>query len=476
MQNFSFELVEGLNCISIPLELEDDNALWTNILSGIAFNSIKTLVDGEWKSYIRGRNSELNDFTQVELDKGYLVDVIRLGSFPQLLNPLPSTLQQKKLELNDSVYVDIHESLRSVPVRREGNLWLLLESADASSTALDYLTFTTDRDINIYLGYDSTATTLPYWLNNWDATLDQIITENHSYNLFRHTLSAGSFFSIPGNNMGGGDASQMYVVFVEENIFPISVNAPMFYQIAEFDEGVLSYLDRLYMITDLPEEVEGIDWIRTKYEDYTNTSGSYLDFNINSEGTVYVAYPEETCPIPAWLNSFMLMNEVLVTNAMTYRLYKKTFPAGNIVLGGASARTPEDEDDLVGLGPFATPNANYLVGIKKIGLASTTVTVEGFEPYDMITDIPIAGKLKGGLSLIGFPKGMGGTRSIAENLEARNLQYEQIMRLRKGVWEAYIPSRSEILNWTPADLDRGLGYMIKSAIDKDQILEIKYDT
>jgi hypothetical protein len=74
-----------------------------------------------------------------------------------------------------------------------------------------------------------------------------------------------------------------------------------------------------------------------------------------------------------------------------------------------------------------------------------------------------------------MPKSATSDMSIANVLDARGLQYNNVWRLNRGLWESYVPTRDAILNWSPADFERGQGYLIVSSIDEDQTLEIEYE-
>lgn len=465
MAVFDLVLNEGFNAISVPLVMDTDDAKWSNILQGVAVNAVRTLTGGEWQDYIRGRDTNLNDFDSVDYKKGYIIDVVRVGATPVLTSALPNTLEQQLVDYNDSVYENKSAPLTSIPLLHTGALWLLTTTTDYTNTDASFITFSVDRAINLYVAYDASATTIPTWLDDYEDTEEQIVADDVTYNIYRLPDATGSI-SIPGNRNGGGDADNMYLVFVEENLFPIEVTSPVDNQITLLNEGKTFYLDRLYIVLDLPEEVEGIDWIRVNNDEYTNSSLSYFQAEIEDEGYVYVAYPDAGCPVPEWLEAFDELDVELETSALTYKLFRNWYDAGTVTLGGASAPTSA--------GPNATPGANYLVGIKKIGPASVTISLEGEEPSGII-ELPITGTTKGGISLIGFPKSNTGEASVAQNIDARGLQYSQLMRLRKGVWDSYVPTRNEDLNWNPADLERGLGYIVRSSTEEDQVLEIDYD-
>lgn len=466
MALFDLELSEGLNAVSIPLIFDEDSGKWANILQGVAFNSVRTLVDGEWQDFLRGRPSDLNDFDSVDFRNGYLIDVVRVGNIPDIGLLTPAANETAQNDYGSSVYNDEEVPLFSLPIRHAGALWIRTTNADATNSDASYLTFTVDRAVNLFVCYDASATTTPSWLDSWDDTGETVTAGSNTYSIFRLPTDTGSV-DLPGNQNGGGDASNMYLVFMEENPYPLTVNLPVDHEIALLDEGKTFYLDRLYIITDLPEEVEGIDWVRTNNDEYTDSSSNYFQMEIEDEGYIYVAYPEDGCPVPTWLQDFDLLDERVETSALTFKLYRKWYDVGTVTLGGASAITAD--------GGNASPGANYIVGAKKIGVQSVTISLEGEEPSG-ITPLSVVGRDKGGVSLIGFPKSTVGETGIAENIDARGIQYENLMRLRKGTWDSHVPNRDEVLNWAPPDLERGLGYFIRSTVAEDQVLEIDYDS
>lgn len=473
MATFDLVLYEGQNAISIPLQLSEDDAKWTSILTGIAFNSVRTVVDGQWKDFIRGRTSDLNDFDSAEPTKGYIVDILRVGTTPDITGLLPNTTELASLDIGSEPYQTGDEILKEFPLRVQSSLWVKTVPADATDTSSSYITFQTDRNINVYVAYQADATK-PTWLDGWEELEDTVETTSYSFSLYRKIFVPGSV-SIPGNQYGGGDADQMYLVALNENTYPITVSTPTSYQIAKLEEGKKFFTDRSFYLTDVPEFVDKkLEWIKLPQDDVLNSSDSYMSFEIPDEADVYVAYDATVDQPPQWLDDFDALNSYITTSVGQFRLFKRYYAAGTVLLGGPSAATPPDPDTPLIPGPNASPTYNYVVIVQNLNPPSVVVTVEGTEPNG-INVIPLVGTAKGSLNLIGFPKAEDADMTIAGNIDARIGTYTQLLRLNKGIWESTVPGRDALLNWYPAELQRGLGYLLITSKTEDEELEIDYD-
>lgn len=102
------------------------------------------------------------------------------------------------------------------------------------------------------------------------------------------------------------------------------------------ESGDRVYVDRSYTYKNVPDVLDGATFVRTANDD-SSASGTVLQFRTNSPSTVYVAL-DERASTPAWLDeSFERTDHVLHTTDVPFRLYRKTFPAGTIRLGGNNA-------------------------------------------------------------------------------------------------------------------------------------------
>jgi hypothetical protein len=99
--------------------------------------------------------------------------------------------------------------------------------------------------------------------------------------------------------------------------------------------GNLQYIDRTYRFTSLPAGYSGLESIRLANNDKANTSLSYLTFTITTQETVCLGFDSGHTP-PSWLSSWMNTGKSLV-GTPTFNVYKKTFPAGTVTIGGPAS-------------------------------------------------------------------------------------------------------------------------------------------
>ena len=77
----------------------------------------------------------------------------------------------------------------------------------------------------------------------------------------------------------------------------------------------------------------------------------FLTFTLTADATVYVLYDDRVVILPAWLDdgTWMLTSDIVGTNDVARRVYKKVFSAGIVALGGNA------------MPPMSGANSNYNV-------------------------------------------------------------------------------------------------------------------
>ncbi|WP_213462605.1 GDSL-type esterase/lipase family protein [Thiocapsa sp.] len=153
---------------------------------------------------------------------------------PSALLPLPFVLQgltvpsapqaqQNLLEIGNPYQLDTDFRLVSVPSELDRGRWIMLPNADIGNSANGYLSFEVDRDVDVYIAYDSAATALPPWLVSFDPTSATVVTSNPiagSLRLYRKTVTASSsapvLITLGGNTGSMTGANTNYVVIVVE--------------------------------------------------------------------------------------------------------------------------------------------------------------------------------------------------------------------------------------------------------------------
>ena len=108
------------------------------------------------------------------------------------------------------------------------------------------------------------------------------------------------------------------------------------YQLRILDTGVNYYTDRVYKITSLPSYLNNVQFIQTANNDKINTSDPMLSFDLSQPATVYIGYDSRANSIPTWLNSWQKSSDNIGVDdkAATLDIYRKTFEAGTVTIGG----------------------------------------------------------------------------------------------------------------------------------------------
>ncbi len=101
--------------------------------------------------------------------------------------------------------------------------------------------------------------------------------------------------------------------------------------------GKLFYIGRTYRFTNVPSSYVGLDYIKTATDDRYSTVTDFLQFDVNKDMTVYVAYDDRISPKASWLSTFTGTGDDLVRGGtVRFSIYARTFPAGHVSLWGNS--------------------------------------------------------------------------------------------------------------------------------------------
>jgi putative heme-binding domain-containing protein len=99
--------------------------------------------------------------------------------------------------------------------------------------------------------------------------------------------------------------------------------------------GAMIFSDRSYRFRSVPAELMGADMIRTANNDEGVQGTDWLRFELVVPATVVVGLDERTAVVPSWLErDYDPMPELLEADHWRMRLYRRSFPAGPVVLGG----------------------------------------------------------------------------------------------------------------------------------------------
>jgi hypothetical protein len=123
-----------------------------------------------------------------------------LPFFLENLSPSTGTpfLKQNLLEIGDKYYVDASFTLTGIPSELINGRWIMTANNDKGDTSSEYLSFEVERNVTVYVAYDSDATEIPDWLsssNGFTLTSSQLATSDPAVptlDLYSRTYTAGT--------------------------------------------------------------------------------------------------------------------------------------------------------------------------------------------------------------------------------------------------------------------------------------------
>ena len=139
-------------------------------------------------------------------------------------NVIPSTtspyFKQNILEVGDKYYIDQDYTLTSIPNELAEGRWLMTTNGGKFNTSTNYVSFSVDRPVTVYIAYDAGATTPPDWMSGFTDTGLSLLTSDPlspTLTLFSQTFSSGPI-TLGGNLQGAASgANSNYVPIVVEN-------------------------------------------------------------------------------------------------------------------------------------------------------------------------------------------------------------------------------------------------------------------
>ncbi len=128
-----------------------------------------------------------------------------------------------------------------------------------------------------------------------------------------------------------------YRVVEKQPITLIGVEDSLNYAFEYLQEGDNYYTDRQYSIQSIPEELKGLVWLKTSYNEFNGSSDSLLAVNIKASGTVYIAYINPEWYLPGWMSKDFVLTSYKIYLSETssyFPVYKKEVTPGELILGG----------------------------------------------------------------------------------------------------------------------------------------------
>ena len=130
----------------------------------------------------------------------------------------PAPYKQNLRSLGDPYYLDRAYTLTSIPESLRDGVWLLPENDDKTISREDYLEFRVDRDVDVYIAFTPTATSLPTWMTPFTPTGETlgVTAGTPTLALYSRFYAAGSTITLGGNVAAGisGGGNNNYITIV----------------------------------------------------------------------------------------------------------------------------------------------------------------------------------------------------------------------------------------------------------------------
>jgi hypothetical protein len=160
------------------------------------------------------------------------------GSTVTLSSTVPSDYTTDYLTAGEQYYGDAADTITTAPASLDNQLWLKTQQDDVNNSATDFITFTVNRPIYVYVGYDNRGTP-PTWLSSAFTNTGETVVVSDAgaspLRVWRKQFSAGSV-TLGGNHApGSSGALSMYTV----TLVPTSATGPFIHDYEDFDGTVI---------------------------------------------------------------------------------------------------------------------------------------------------------------------------------------------------------------------------------------------
>ena len=130
----------------------------------------------------------------------------------------PQPYKQNFRLVGDTYYTDRSYVLTAIPAILDRGVWLTTANDDKNSSRVDYLQFSVDRNVDVYVAFTPTATALPGWMASFANTGQSIgvTAGTPTLTLYQKFYASGSVITLGGNVAAGiaGGGNNNFVVIV----------------------------------------------------------------------------------------------------------------------------------------------------------------------------------------------------------------------------------------------------------------------
>ena len=210
---------------------------------------------------------------------------------PLILKDLsPFGYKQNLLDVGDAYYIDEPDyGLADIPVELEKGVWIMTANSDRMNNSQNYIRFSVDRSVTVYVAYDSNATGLPDWLSGFTDTGLTLSTSNPGsplHRIYKAEYGPGNV-TLGGNMATGSSGSQSnFIVAVTDNLEPRLAFVPSQLSFSVVDGGTPSSQTVNLVTSNAPDTAYSISnntsWLTIS--PLSGTTPAVLDVSVDTSG------------------------------------------------------------------------------------------------------------------------------------------------------------------------------------------------
>lgn len=173
---------------------------------------------------------------------------------------------------------------------------------------------------------------------NIEITLDGVTDNRCKVDL--GTPSKEYYWRVRTSNSAGPGAWSDVWSFTTMKMPPLVIHNPNDWVMVYLNKGDQYYIDRRYVVTAIPNSLNGLLWVKTQNTDRYLTSTSVFTFELKTQAMIYIAMDCRMTQVPNWLqDSFQKMNLQIGVDdkADPLQVWKGSFEPGVHTLGGNMA-------------------------------------------------------------------------------------------------------------------------------------------
>ncbi|MBN1479105.1 VCBS repeat-containing protein [candidate division KSB1 bacterium] len=234
---------------------------------------------------------------------------------------------------------------------------------------LDPVSNKAGTDVNVWLDWNEVYNATSYTIQVDDNTsfsspdFSQTLTDTRVLAMgLKHTTTYYWRVRAHGATSSDWSTCRLFTTMQPQNIHIIK---PFHYTLGFLNVGDQYYTDRDFTITDIPQDLKGLLWIKTANEDQYSTSSSLIEYRLDQSARIYVAYDSRATSVPTWLSSQFNQTayRIQVTDkASPLIVWQKDDTPGTFVLGGNQANGDNGA------------KSNYVLLVKFLDFMFTKVT------------------------------------------------------------------------------------------------------